>query len=93
MQRCIPYFKRIHEVVSKDQNVLETLHAEYTEYQSLPDSEIPVNIWEDSNFSPRDASKKNWYRMDMIWGLLRERVPLFSEFALTVLTVPHSNAS
>ena len=89
----MPYFKRIHEVVSKDQNVLETLHDEYIEYQLLPDSEIPINIWEDSNISPRDASKKKWYRMDMIWDHLRETFPLLSEFALTVLTVPHSNTT
>ena len=30
--------------------------------------------------------------MDVIWGYLQERFPNLSDIALTVLTVPHSNA-
>ena len=32
------------------------------------------------------------YRMEVIWGYLRAKLPLLSEIALCVLVVPHSSA-
>ena len=32
------------------------------------------------------------YRMDVIWGYLKAKLPLLSEIALSVLVIPHSNA-
>ena len=50
----------------EDQNVLETLHDEFMEYQSLPDSEIPTNVWEDAKISSQYSNKNDWYRMGII---------------------------
>ena len=34
-----------------------------------------------------------YHRMDMIWGHLREKLPNLSKVALSLLTIPHSNAA
>ena len=70
--------------------MLDTLEEEYMDYQSLVKEDIPENIWKEAFI--KDTSQTEHYRMDMVWGYLRTRLPLLSEVALSVLVIPHSNA-
>ena len=40
----------------------------------------------------KDASQSDHYRMDTVWGYLRQKFPLLSEITLAILVVLHSNA-
>ena len=76
--------------------LLEDVHDEYVEFQAMPDSDIPEAVWKSaaigSSDSEFDKKRKRDLRMDVIWGHLRGRFPNLSDIAITVLTVPHSNA-
>ena len=61
------------------------------EYQTILKGDIPQHI-QDEAFV-KDTSQSDHYRMDMVWGYLRQRFPLLSEIALAILVVPHSNVA
>ena len=60
-------------------------------YQSMSNTEIPEDIWEQSLV--KDTEERKYYRMDMIWGYLRASLPRLADIALFLLTIPHSNAT
>ena len=51
------------------------------------ENDIPSSTWKVAEIGDEKS-----YRMDVIWGYLRAKLPLLSEIALCVLVVPHSNA-
>ena len=61
------------------------------EYQAMVKGDVPQHIWDESFV--KDTSQSDHYRMDMVWGYLRQRLPLLSEIALAILVVPHSNVA
>ena len=97
VEKTLPYFSHIHQTVKDNPALLEDVHDEYVEFQAMPDSDIPEAVWKSaaigSSDSEFDKKRKRDLRMDVIWGHLRGRFPNLSDIALTVLTVPHSNAS
>ncbi|CAB3994372.1 PREDICTED: uncharacterized protein LOC106702191 [Paramuricea clavata] len=52
------------------------------------ETDIPRNIWEAAQIG--DIQDKQ-YRMDVIWGYLKSKLPLLGKIALSVLVIPHSN--
>ena len=96
-EKILPYFK-VHHSLINDANNLEELHDEYIEFQAMPDTDIPENIWKDAEIGKnvsQQSKRKPDIRMDIIWGYLRQRFPTLASVALTVLDVciPHSNAA
>ena len=49
-------------------------------YQSMSNTEIPEDIWEQSFV--KDTEEHKYYRMDMIWGYLRASLPRLADIAL-----------
>ena len=60
-------------------------------YQSMSNTEIPEDIWEQSLVKDKEESK--YYCMDIIWSYLRASLPRLADIALFLLTIPHSNAT
>ena len=56
------------------------------DYPSLTKEEISPETWENAKVG--DGS----FRMDVVWGFLKTILPIFSEIAMSVLVIPHSNA-
>ena len=97
VEKTLPFFKHIHQTTVDDPAVLERVHDEYIEFQAMPDTGIPPNIWKNAELvtseTEFDQRRKREIRMDVIWGYLRHRFPDLAAIALTVLIVPHSNAA
>ena len=56
------------------------------DYQSLTKEEISPGTWQNAKVG--DGS----FRMDVVWGFPKTILPIFSETAMSVLVIPHSNA-
>ena len=74
-----------------DPEKFDELEDEFLTYQAIEDKEIPGYVWEEALV--RSHNDKSYHRMDVIWAHLRAILPNLSDVALTVLTVPHSNAT
>ena len=70
---------------------LDACLEEFMIFQGLTDENIPSHTWNDAKVDVKPD--KVCHRMDIIWGYLRERVPLLSSAAFCVFTIPHSNAT
>lgn len=46
-------------------NELEALLEEFTDYQLLQESEIPVDVWNDATV--REGDDQTYHRMDVLW--------------------------
>ena len=93
VEKILRYFK-VHHSLINDANNLEELHNEYIEFQAMPESDIPGNIWKDVEIGKnvsQQSKRKPDIRMDIIWGYLGQRFPTLASVALTVLCIPHSN--
>ena len=76
---------------SNDVQLLDQLQEEFLTYQGTAKTEIPQNVWD--NAAIRQGQTTIDYRMDIVWNYLKEPLPLLSKVALTILTIPHSNAA
>ena len=74
-----------------DPEKFDELEEEFLTYQGIADKEIPGYVWEEALV--RSDNDKSYHRMDVIWAHLRAILPNLSDVALTVLTVPYSNAA
>ena len=61
------------------------------EYQAMVKVNVPQHICDEAFV--KVISQFDHYRMDMVWGYLRQRFPLLSEIALAILVVLLSNAA
>ena len=59
-------------------------------YQPLSLTEIFQAVWEGSKVTEENV--KSFYRMDIIWGRLRDALQLLSDIALTVLNFQYGKA-
>ena len=91
VQYTIEYFHTISVKVIENSALSDQVEEEYLEYQSLVKEDISQHIWE--NAFIQDTSQNDDYRMGKIWGYLRERFPLLSQVALSMLVTPQSNAA
>ena len=91
IQRTIESFDTINWQLVERSELLDTLEEEFMEYQAMVKGDIPQHIWDEAFV--KDTSQSDHYRMDMVWGYLRQRFSLLSEIALAILVVPHSNAA
>ena len=87
--RTIEHFSTIHAKLIEQPELLDTLEEEFLEYQALMNDDITQSIWNETLI--QDTSQTEHHRMDMVWGNLRQRFPLLSEVALSILVIPHSN--
>ena len=74
-----------------DPEKFDELEEEFITYQAIADKEIPGYVWEEALV--RSDNYKSYHRMDVIWAHPRAILPNLTDLALTVLTVPHSNAA
>ena len=91
VQRTVESFDTINRQLIERPELLDTLEEKFMEYQTILKGDIPQHI-QDEAFV-KDTSQSDHYRMDMVWGYLRQRSPLRTEIALAILVVPHSNAA
>ena len=91
VQRIVESFDTINRQLLERPELLDTLEEELMEYQAIVKGDVPQHIWDEAFV--KDTSRSDHYRMDMVWGYLRQRFPLLSEIALAILVVPHSNAA
>ena len=90
VKKILPYFK-VHHSLINDANSLGELHDEYIEFQAMPDTGIPENIWKDAEIGKnvsQQSKRKPDIRMDIIWGYLRQRFPALASVAHAVLCIP-----
>ena len=73
-----------------DPSILNAVEDEFINYQAMNENDIPQTIWEAALVGD---IRDNQHRMDIIWGYLKPKFPLLTEIALSVLVIPHSNAS
>jgi len=74
---------------------------EFLQYQTMNDSDIPMQIWEQALVKEDKDEDIRKYRMDVIWAFLNTLKDVngkliferLAKVALLVLTIPHSNAS
>ena len=86
----------IHTDLINNSRAMDTLEEEFLVYQTMARTDIPSHIWEESAVIEKDVDggeALTYHRMDMIWGYLRDKLPNLSKVALSVLTIPHSNAA
>ena len=76
---------------SNDVQLLDQLQEEFLTYQGTAKTEIPQNVWD--NAAIRQGQTSVHYRMDIVWAYLKEPLPLLSQVALTILTIPYSNGA
>ena len=79
VQRTVESFDTINRQLIERPELLDTLKEKFMEYQTILKGDIPQHI-QDEAFV-RDTSQSDHYRMDMVWGYLRQRFPLLSEIA------------
>ena len=89
VEETVGCFKRVHETLLEDPKMLDSVEEQFLDYQGMCETDIPSNIWEAAQIG--DTQEKQ-YRMDVIWGYLKSKLPLLAEIALSVLVIPHSNA-
>lgn len=81
---------------------MDRLQEEFIDYQLLEKSDIPDTVWNEALMYEEGAEeeKKQYHRMDMIWGCISDlkncdasyRFQYLSRVAKLVLVIPHSNA-
>ena len=84
---CLRKFKDFIQ----DPHKLDAPEEEYLMYQSVSNTEIPEDMWEQSLV--KDTEEHKYYHMDMNCGYLRASLPRLVDIALFLLTIPHSNAT
>ena len=82
----------------------ERLFEQFTSYQTMWDSEVPLYVWNDAKITQEVGSDEEncvYYGMDVLWAYLstvkddttdQPTFSLLSKVAKLVLTLPHSNA-
>ena len=91
VQRIFESFDTINWQLIEPPELLDTLEKKFIEYQTMVKGDVPQYIWDEAFI--KDTSQSDHFRMDIVWGYLRQRFPLLSEIALAILVVPHSNAA
>ena len=91
VQRTVESFDTIRRQLIERPELLDMLEEEFMEYQAMVKGDVLQHSWDEAFVN--DTSQSNHYRIDMVWGYLRQRFPLLSEIALAILVVPHSNAA
>jgi hypothetical protein len=89
IEETIGCFKRVYEGILNDPTLLDSVEEQFLDFQGMCETDIPRNIWEAAQIG--DIQDKQ-YRMDVIWGYLKSKLPLPGKIALSVLVIPHSNA-
>ena len=87
IQEVIQSFMIINNKLIEDPSLLNTVEEEFMDYQGLTKDDILSSIREASKFFDND------YRMNVIWGYLKRRLPHLGEIEKSVLVIPQSNAS
>lgn len=87
VEQTVASFTRINERLVTDTVMLDAVEEQLLDYQSMCSDDIPKDIWEAAK------AGEEVYRMDVVWGYLKDKLPQLSEIALSVLVIPHSNAA
>ena len=78
---------------------MELLQEEFISYQLLRDTDIPPEVWAEAKVG---EDEETYYQIDILWGYLCKVLQIGSsepkfkrlaKVAVSVLVVPHSNAS
>ena len=97
VEEVLSVLEHIHRDVIHNPRVMDVLDEKFLVYQAMSEADIPAHIWEESTVSEKvDVESDDivtYHRKDMIWGHLRDKLPNLSRVALSVLTIPHSNAT
>ena len=81
----------------------ELLFVQFTQFQTVQDSSIPIHIWNDAKVQKKDSDRGTveYHRMDILWAYLdsvkdavtgQPAYSVLAKVAKLVLTLPHSNA-
>jgi hAT family C-terminal dimerisation region len=87
------FVKKFPKVLDFSENDMDLLLEQFREYQLMEDlnDEVISKVTVVEKFP--DGSKREFVRMDMVWGLcIRQKLPLLFKVALVVFLLPHSNA-
>ena len=110
MRRTDSYFEQVQYFVECFSDFLpysavtdqELLFGEFTDFQTMQDTEIPSYIWADAKVREKDEGGDvvEYHRMDVLWSYLgtvkdivtgQLRFSRLAKIAKLVLTIPHSN--
>ena len=81
----------LHGKFQVDVSLMDQLEEEFIVDQGMSNNEIPQRIWDKAAVYEKETTV--YHQMDIIWAYLRQPFPLLSKIALSVLTIPHSNAA
>ena len=90
-------FPHLHALMEPHE--MELLQEEFISYQLLRDTDIPPEVWAEAKVG---EDEEKYYQIDILWGYLCKVLqigssePMFmrlAKVAVSVLVVPHSNAS
>lgn len=87
----ITLMPHLHGEFQANVSLMDQLEEEFVVYQGMSNNEVPQRIWDEAAVYEKET--KVYHRMDIIWAYLRQPFPLLSKIALSVLTIPHSNAA
>ena len=87
--------EHIHLDMINNSRVMDILEEEFLVYQTMSKTDIPKHVWKESAVVANTDGGEilTYHRMNMIWRHLREKLPNLSKVALSLLTIPHSNAA
>jgi hypothetical protein len=89
---CMPL---IHRNIIGNVRLQDDVEEEFLIYQGMTKEEVRQSVWDDSLVYEKDEDEEkiSYHRMDIIWAYLCQRLQTLSNIALSVLTIPHSNAT
>ena len=82
VQCRVEFFDTINWQLIECPKLLDTLEEEFMEYQAMVKGDTPQHI--SGEAFVKDTSQSDRYRMDKVWGYLRQRFPLLSKIALAI---------
>ena len=89
--QIITMMPHLHGKFQVDVLLMDQLEEEFIVCQGMSNNEIPQCIWDEAAVYEKETTV--YHRKDIIWTYLRQPFSLLSKIALSVLTIPHSNAA
>ena len=86
IEQIIPFSSNITSKIDEFPELYNEIEGPFLDYQAMSENDIPSSTWKAA-----EIGDEKFYRIDVIWGYLRAKLPLLSDIAICVLVVPHSN--
>ena len=77
IEQIIPFFSNITSKIDEFPELYNEIEEPFLDYQAMSENDIPSSTWKAA-----EIGDEKFYRIDVIWGYLRAKLPLLSDIAL-----------